>query len=109
DRTYFKTGGEELTDKSEEQLKNIATIMKTFYYSEVKIGGYTDNTGSDEANLPLSQRRAETVKKELINMGVEENRIQAEGYGSQHPICPENDTEVCRAQNRRVDILLLKK
>ena len=109
DRTKFKKGSAELTEESIEQLKNISVLMNTFYYSQIKFGGYTDDTGSEQHNLELSQARAESVIKELIKLGVDEERVHAEGFGSKHPICPENNSEVCRAQNRRVDLLLLKK
>ena len=109
DRTNFKKGSAELTEESIEQLKNISVLMNTFYYSQIKFGGYTDNTGSEQHNLELSQARAESVIKELIKLGVDEERVHAEGFGSKHPICPENNSEVCRAQNRRVDLLLLQK
>ena len=109
DKTFFKPGSSELTEASYEQLDNFAQLLKTFFHSEVKIGGYTDNTGSDKVNIPLSKERAEMVKKYLVDAGVDDNRLHTEGYGSQHPVCPENDTEVCRAQNRRVDLLIVKK
>lgn len=75
----------------------------------LKLGGYTDNTGSDNVNIPLSQKRANMVKTELENLGVNKERLNAEGYGSKHPICPANDTNVCKAQNRRVDVRITKK
>ena len=67
----------------------------------LKIGGYTDNSGDAAANLRLSQARAETVMNELVTMGVARSRIEAEGYGDQHPIA-DNATQEGRARNRRV-------
>lgn len=109
ERTYFKAGSPEITEKSYEQLDNFVNILKNFYLSEVKIGGFTDNSGSDEINIPLSRDRADMVKKYFIEAGIEEARIHTEGFGSQNPICPANDTDLCRAQNRRVDMLIIKK
>lgn len=109
DRTHFKSGSSNLLDSSFDQLDNFVLILKNFYMSEVKIGGYTDNTGSDDVNLALSEERADMVKKYFIEAGIEEERIHTEGFGSKHPICPANDTDICRAQNRRVDMLILKK
>jgi OOP family OmpA-OmpF porin len=67
-----------------------------------KIQGYTDNIGSDEYNLGLSQRRAEAVEKYLEAKGVDPDAMSAKGYGSANPIAS-NDTREGRAQNRRVE------
>ena len=109
DRTYFETGSNNLTSSSQQQLKNVATIMNAFSASELKLGGYTDNTGGQEVNQPLSLQRAESVLNQLAALGIDKTRLQAEGYGADHPLCPANDTDACKAQNRRVDIRLLKK
>lgn len=108
DRTYFKTGSNELTEKSEQQIKNVAALMAAFPDAKLKLGGYTDNTGSPEGNLNLSQKRAESVKTKLENLEVTADRTTAKGYGEEHPICPTNDTDACKAQNRRVDVALVK-
>lgn len=109
DRVYFNTGSDQLTDASNTQLSNIEKILKAFPTTEVKFGGYTDNTGSQEINQPLSEGRAKSVMNTIINAGIDSNRMSAEGYGSEHPVCVENDSEVCKAQNRRVDIRITKK
>lgn len=108
DRLRFQTGSATLDPASTEQLTNITAIMKAYPEVEIKIGGYTDNTGSAESNLKLSQDRADSVKKELVKMGISENRIGAEGYGEEHPVAS-NDTEEGRAQNRRIDLRVTKK
>jgi K(+)-stimulated pyrophosphate-energized sodium pump len=69
----------------------------------VKIGGYTDNSGDPAANLRLSQARADSVMNELRTMGVGGDRLEAEGYGDQHPIA-DNATADGRAKNRRVAV-----
>ena len=109
DRTFFQSGSASLTDTSQEQVKNIASILSAFPNAEVKLGGYTDNDGGQELNQPLSAQRAEAVKAQLIASGIEEARIATEGFGQEFPVCPENDTEVCKAKNRRVDIRIAKK
>jgi outer membrane protein OmpA-like peptidoglycan-associated protein len=74
----------------------------------VKIGGYTDNSGNPDANKQLSQARAEAVCDALEAHGVDRSRVQAEGYGDQHPIA-DNNTAEGRAKNRRVAILVTQK
>ena len=99
----------ELTEKSKEQVDNIAKILKDFPKATIKLGGYTDNTGSVDANNKISAERANFVKNELVKAGIAASRISAEGYGPQHPICAANDTKECQAQNRRVDIRVTNK
>ncbi len=109
DRIYFETGSSNLKAESKDQLDRLAAIMNAYPSVKLKIGGYTDNTGSDVVNMALSSERAEAAKAELINRGVAEERLEAEGYGPQHPVCPANDTPECRAKNRRVDVRVTAK
>lgn len=107
DRVFFSKGTSGLTGESEDQLKKIYLLLSEFPETKIKIGGYTDNTGTDEQNEKISRERANTVKRNLTRMGVDEARMQAEGYGAEHFICPANDTDVCKAQNRRVDLKIV--
>jgi len=109
DRVYFDTGKAALTADSQNQIKNIGEILKVFPAAVIKLGGYTDNTGSAEANQRVSTERANIVQEELTKVGVEAGRISAEGYGPEHPVCPANDTKECQAENRRVDIRISQK
>lgn len=108
DRLLFETGSDKLIASSQEQLKNIAEILKAFPNVEVKIGGYTDNTGDANANLKLSDARAKNVMEQLIKLGIDKGRLKSEGYGQEHPVAS-NDTEEGRQQNRRIDIRVTKK
>lgn len=108
DRLLFETGKSTLKPESQEQLKNVAEIMKAFPSVEIKIGGYTDNVGDPAANMKLSDDRAKNVMAELVKLGVAENRMKAEGYGEQHPVA-DNKTAEGRQQNRRIDIRVTKK
>ncbi|POY36908.1 flagellar motor protein MotB [Solitalea longa] len=108
DRLTFETGSAVLKPESEEQLKNIAEILKAYPNVEVKLGGYTDNVGDAATNLKLSADRANNVKAELEKLGIDGKRIAAEGYGQDHPVAS-NDTEEGKAQNRRIDIRVTKK
>ena len=72
----------------------------------IRLAGYTDIRGNIVYNLALSQRRADTVKRELVGMGVAENRIEfSTGWGELYPNCMES-TEECWAHQRRVEFLL---
>jgi len=68
----------------------------------VEIQGYTDNIGSEQYNLKLSQRRAEAVRTYLISKGVSANRLRAVGYGESRPVA-DNKTAEGRAMNRRIE------
>ncbi len=109
DRLTFKTGSAELDmDKSKEQLTNMNEILKAFPKVNLKVGGYTDNTGEEAANMKLSQERANTVVTALVGMGTDKARLESEGYGSQHPV-GDNATEEGRAQNRRIAVRVTAK
>ena len=83
DRLTFETGKSTLDmGKSQEQLDNIVAIMKAYPETKIKIGGYTDNTGSEETNMQISQARAEAVMSALSQMGIASDRMEAEGYGA---------------------------
>lgn len=109
DRVYFETNSNNLDAESREQLDNIVAILKAYPEAQAKFGGYTDNSGSDDINIPLSDKRAKAVMADVVNSGIDASRLAAEGYGPQHPVCPANDTDACKAQNRRVDIRVTSK
>ncbi|GAB2828315.1 DUF937 domain-containing protein [Ferruginibacter profundus] len=101
---HFKKGGSELTDESIAQLKNMVAIVKAYPAAKFKFGGYTDNTGSDDINIPLSQKRAAAVSEMVVKLGAPKTSfVDAKGYGSQWPIAT-NDTKEGQAQNRRVAV-----
>ncbi|AZA76353.1 sodium-translocating pyrophosphatase [Chryseobacterium sp. G0186] len=104
---YFETGSSDLKAGYELQLSTIAEILNAYPDLKIKLGGYTDNSGNEESNLQLSNLRAQTAKLKLLELGVSADRVEAEGYGSQHPICEENDTDECKAKNRRIDVRVL--
>lgn len=81
-------------------------LLREYSNMKVEIRGHTDNIGSAEANLILSQRRAGFVRSHLIKMGIEPSRLRAVGYGEAMPIST-NDTEEGRAQNRRIEFYIL--
>lgn len=103
DRVEFDSSAATLKTSSQEQLRNIAEIMKAYPQVAVKFGGYTDNTGSPEQNLALSGNRASRAMNQVVALGVDPSRLTAEGYGEQHPVA-DNATAEGRQRNRRVDI-----
>lgn len=108
DRLNFATGSARILPESQEQLDNIVAVLKAYPNVNVKVGGYTDNVGTAAANLQLSQRRADAVRKALVDNGIPANRLQAEGYGEKHPVA-DNATDEGRARNRRIALKVTKK
>lgn len=108
DRILFETDKATLRPESMDQIKSIAIIMKAYPNVELKIGGYTDNTGEAKHNQQLSTERANAVMNAIVGMGIPSARLKAEGYGSQFPVA-DNSTEEGRAKNRRIDVRVAKK
>lgn len=104
---YFETGSSDLKAGSEVQLLNLVEIMNAYPTLKIKLGGYTDNSGNEESNQKLSNLRAQTAKLKLLELGISGDRVEAEGYGSQYPVCAANDTDECMAKNRRIDVRVL--
>ena len=104
DHLLFQTASDQLDmAESKVQLANVFEILKAYPKVKVKLGGYTDNVGDAKQNKSLSDRRAKNVVAELVKMGIEKGRLEAEGYGQEHPVAS-NDTEEGRARNRRVSV-----
>lgn len=108
DRLLFDTGKSTLKPESQEQLKNMSEILKAYPNVNIKLGGYTDNVGKPASNLTLSDARAKAVMAELVKMGIAADRVEAEGYGQEHPAA-DNATPEGRAQNRRIAVRVTKK
>ena len=85
---------------------SISKVLKEYDKTLVQVNGYTDNTGSDAINNPLSVKRANAIADFLKIQGVAASRIIANGYGSANPIAS-NATAAGREQNRRVEIVLI--
>ncbi|GAB3878284.1 hypothetical protein GCM10028824_39890 [Hymenobacter segetis] len=108
DRVYFEAGKATLTPESVSQLRNIATLLRAYPNARVKLGGYTDDTGTYKVNKALSEARARTAWASLVEMGVSPSRLDARGYGPNYSIAS-NATEEGRAMNRRLSVKVLQK
>ncbi len=85
------------------ELDRVASVLARYPQTVIIVEGHTDSTGSDSYNQQLSERRANSVARYLIQRGVNASRIKAIGYGEQRPVAS-NDTPEGRRQNRRVEI-----
>ncbi len=101
----FETDGFTLTHGSQQMLSQVAEKLKACPSSNVAVDGYTDNTGNDAINIPLSSNRAKSVADYLVSHGVARDHVTSKGFGSADPIAP-NNTPAGRAQNRRVVITI---
>ncbi len=87
-------------------LDSVATILKEFDQTRIRVSGHTDSTGSREYNQELSQRRARSVSAYLESRSVPPGRIYSVGFGEDRPVA-DNGTALGRSQNRRVEIEIL--
>jgi outer membrane protein OmpA-like peptidoglycan-associated protein len=104
---YFETGKANLTQESYTELNKLLDYMKTHKIAVIEIAGHTDNVGEDEANLILSQKRAESVRNFLITGGIDQARVSAKGYGEKQPVAT-NETPEGRQSNRRTEVRIIK-
>ena len=103
DHLSFVTGSSDLTPESKAQVASAVAILKAFPAVKIKIGGYTDNQGDPDANLKLSDTRANAVMDAMVASGIAADRLEAKGYGDQFPI-GDNGTAEGRAKNRRTSL-----
>lgn len=104
---FFDFGKATLKPESNAELDNVFAILNDNPKMEIEIAGHTDNIGSDDANMKLSDERANTVRSYLIAKGISESRITAKGYGETKPVAT-NDTDQGRRINRRVEFTIRK-
>lgn len=97
----FRTNSPELLEKSKQLLDSAAEVIKKYPDFRYEIQGHTDNTGNEDKNLELSQKRAQSVKNYLVEKGVDASILEAKGFGSLQPIAS-NETKAGKLQNRRV-------
>ena len=108
DGINFEPESFELTQESKDLLDEVViTINVSPELQRLEVQAYTDDKGPEKYNLKLSEQRATSVKNYLVSQGVSESRLIAKGYGESNPIA-DNKTEEGRAQNRRVEISVVK-
>ncbi len=103
---YFEFDSDKLTSDSEEGIVNLYNYLISNPEKNILLEGHTDDMGSDEYNMSLSERRAESVKNALIDKGISLTRIKTKGCGSTQPLFPNNFDDELRALNRRVSMSL---
>lgn len=110
DNITFETNSATLTPASMEQVQNIVAILKAYPNAKIKIGGYTDKTGSDAANLKLSQQRADAVMNAIKNAGANSTQlVGAEGYGARFAKAPATALDEEKRKDRRIAVSLREK
>jgi outer membrane protein OmpA-like peptidoglycan-associated protein len=101
----FDVNSDNLRSEAKTNLDDLAKTLNKYDDTEVLIEGHTDNTGSDEYNQKLSERRAESVASYIEKLGVKATRVDEEGYGENQP-ADSNDSEIGRQNNRRVEVAI---
>lgn len=102
----FATNSSTLSDASKSALRNFATSLKANPDTDIKIVGFTDNTGKVDYNQTLSEKRAKSVYDYLTQQGISTDRMSYEGRGVHDPVA-DNSTPEGRALNRRVEIVIM--
>lgn len=102
---HFDHNSSALTPSSYEELDKLVKLMQDNPSMLIELSAHTDDVGSDQYNIRLSQQRGEAAKRYLVRKGIEKERIDAKGYGKNKPLVPNNSDEN-RAINRRVEFTI---
>ncbi len=105
---FFETGSANLEDDSKYELDYLAGLLEENAEVNIELSGHTDNTGDADANMTLSQQRAEAVSNYLTQKGIDSGRVTAKGYGDTSPI-DTNETDEGRQNNRRTELKIISK
>jgi outer membrane protein OmpA-like peptidoglycan-associated protein len=101
----FKSASADLLDIAKDRLNSVAEALKSYGEAAITVEGYTDSRGTDEANLRLSQQRADSVRNYLVSQGLSDATVKAVGKGEASPVA-DNATPEGQATNRRVEIVI---
>ena len=102
---FFETASSALLPTSKTELNALIKLLNDNPTIRIQIGGHTDNVGSSENNLRLSEERAKSVVEYLVTNGIEEKRLSSKGYGERQPIAT-NESEEGRQINRRTEFVV---
>ncbi|MCG8577783.1 MAG: OmpA family protein [Flavobacteriales bacterium] len=103
---HFATNKAVIQSSSYQELDELVEYLKNKPHLKIEIAGHTDSDGDENANMKLSQNRADAVKNYLIKKGISADRLIAKGYGESSPIA-DNSSESGKALNRRTEIHIL--
>ena len=107
DNVLFEFGKAEINaTAATPYLDRVAALLKNKTARAVSLEGHSDSIGRDEANLALSEKRALSVRNELLLRGIPADRLSTVGYGESRPLAP-NDSDTGRKLNRRVELIIL--
>lgn len=104
---YFDYGKATIAARSQPELKRLHQLLKANPHLKIEIGGHTDNKGTADFNQKLSELRAQSVVRYMLQRGVTSDRLKAIGYGFRQPVAP-NTTEAGRQRNRRTELKVLE-
>jgi len=104
---FFESDSHQLLPASLSELNKVHEFLNHHSAIGIEISGHTDSTGSAEHNQKLSEQRAQAVVDFLMEKGIAEQRLKAEGYGDRNPVA-ENSTEEGRAKNRRTELRIIE-
>jgi OmpA-OmpF porin, OOP family len=104
---FFDVDKFDLKEKSKPELMKVIRFLNDNPALKIEIGGHTDNTGSTDYNVELSEKRATAVYRYLVENGIHPNRVRKKGYGPAHPVA-ENTSEEGRKFNRRIEFAIVK-
>ncbi|WP_226163141.1 OmpA family protein [Hymenobacter terricola] len=103
---FFDTNKYDLKPQSRTELNRLIEFLRQYRDVQIEVSGYTDNVGTPETNIQLSQRRAQSVVEYLSGHGISVTRLRSKGYGEGHPLAA-NDSEAHRQMNRRIELHIL--
>lgn len=101
----FDTAKSDLKTGGLRNVRQLADYLRDNPERKVLVEGFTDSVGSEEYNQGLSERRANSVRDALVDMGIDTDRIRTRGYGEDYPVAG-NDSAASRQMNRRVEVII---
>jgi len=105
-KVEFEVNSAKLTNEGMATVGKVAEVLKKYPKIVIEIAGHTDSDGKADYNMRLSQQRVDEVKKELVGLKIDANRLKPVGYGETKPLVP-NDTPENKARNRRVEFIII--